>query len=283
VSILNIKCLAVVLCFSVMVGCTTAGTNQISAPVNYVTTPPQAVTAMLKLANLTADDVLYDLGSGDGRIVIAAAGEFGAHAVGVEIEPTLVEESERNAEEAGVGSRVRFVQQDLFKVNISEANVVTVFLLPGINVMLAPKFLEELRPGARVVSYRHDMGEWRPDKTIRIDGSPIYCWVIPADAAGAWTLQIPTAESLNPLALSFRQTYQQLSGSARLHDKRISLQDPRISGDALSFAISGTVEKMPVLMEFSGRVQNGTATGTVVVKGGTFSGTHQWSAKRTAK
>jgi len=266
-----------------MVGCTTAGTNQISAPVNYVTTPPQAVTAMLKLANLTADDVLYDLGSGDGRIVIAAAGEFGAHAVGVEIEPTLVEESERNAEEAGVGSRVRFVQQDLFKVNISEANVVTVFLLPGINVMLAPKFLEELRPGARVVSYRHDMGEWRPDKTIRIDGSPIYCWVIPADAAGAWTLQIPTAESLNPLALSFRQTYQQLSGSARLHDKRISLQDPRISGDALSFAISGTVEKMPVLMEFSGRVQNGTATGTVVVKGGTFSGTHQWSAKRTAK
>ena len=266
-----------------MVSCTTAGTNQISAPVNYVTTPPRAVTAMLKLANLTSNDVLYDLGSGDGRIAIAAAGEFGARAVGVEIEPRLVEESQRNAEEAGVGSRVRFVQQDLFNVNLSEASVVTVFLLPGINVMLAPKLLEELRPGARIVSYRHDMGEWRPDRTIRIDGSPIYCWVIPADVEGTWTLQTPTAESLSPLILFFRQAYQQLSGSARLRDKRITVRDPRIDGDEFSFMISGTVETIPVLMEFSGRIQNGTATGTVVVKGGPFSGTHQWNAKRTAR
>ena len=173
-----------------------------------MTTPPSVVSAMLKLADVTGSDIVYDLGSGDGRIVIAAARDFGARAVGVEIDRKLVQESERNAESAGVSSRVRFIQQDLFQADITEATVVTLFLLPGVNGILAPKLLKELRPGTRIVSYWYDMGEWQPDKTIRIDTLAVYYWVVPADVGGMWTLQIPTAEGVSPQILSLRQAFQ---------------------------------------------------------------------------
>ena len=263
--------------------CATLSENRISAPVPYVTTPPNAVTAMLKLADVTSDDTVYDLGSGDGRIVIAAARDFGARAVGVEIDPALIQQSERNAETAGVTTRVSFLQKDLFQADVSEATVVTLFLLPGVNTMLAPKFLKELRPGTRIVSYLHDMGEWQPDKTARADGSPVYLWIVPAEMSGAWTLEIPTAQALSPQSLFFKQAFQKLSGSVKLPDKRLDLREPRIDGDKLYFAVSGTVEGKPVLMTFSGRVQGGRASGDVVVNGGTFSGTHQWTAQRSVR
>ena len=274
---------ALALCLATAISCTTVGQNEMSAPVPYVTTPPHVVTAMLKLANVTGDDIVYDLGSGDGRIVIAAARDFGARAVGVEIDPKLIEESEQNAQDAGVSTRVRFMQKDLFKVDIAEATVVTLFLLPGIDAMLAPKFMSDLRPGTRIVSYLHDMGEWQPDKTIRVDGSPINYWVVPADVGGTWTLEIPTAEGLSPQTLSLRQAFQSVSGSARLRGRRLGLGDPRIDGEKLSFVLSASIEGKPVLISFSGRVQDGRASGDVIVNGGAFSGTHQWSAQRSAK
>ena len=275
--------LALALCLGAAISCTTVSHNEMSAPVPYVTTPPHVVTAMLKLANVTGDDIVYDLGSGDGRIVIAAARDFGARAVGVEIDPKLIQESERNAQDAHVSARARFMQRDLFQVDLKEATVVTLFLLPGVDAMLAPKFMSELRPGTRIVSYLHDMGEWQPDKTIYMDGSPIHCWVVPADMGGTWTLEIPTAEGLSPQTLSLRQAFQKLSGSVRLHGRRLSLRDPRIDGEKLSYAASGTVDGQPVFMEFTGRVQDGQITGTVTVKGGPFSGSHSWNARHSAK
>ena len=147
--------------------------------VGFVPTPNEAVTAMLRLARVKRDDVVYDLGSGDGRIVIAAAKSYGARGIGIEIDPRRIEEANENARVAGVGHRVRFLQQDLFKSDLSEATVVTLYLLPRLNLELRPKLLAELRSGARVVSYGFDMGDWKPDRTVRVGSSPIYLWTIP--------------------------------------------------------------------------------------------------------
>ena len=274
---------ALLFCLAAATSCTTVTQNRISASVPFVTTPPSVVNAMLRLAEVSPSDTVYDLGSGDGRIVIAAARDFGARAVGVEIDPKLVQESEHNAESAGVSSRVRFIQQDLFQADMGEATVVTLFLLPGVNVMLAPKLLKELRPGTRIVSYWYDMGEWQPDKTIPIGTLAVYYWVVPADVGGMWTFQIPTAEGMGPQILSLRQAYQNLSGSVRLHGTKLDLRDPRIDGDHLCFTTSGTVGGQQVFMEFSGRVQDGQATGMVEIVGGPFSGSHQWTAQHSPK
>jgi SAM-dependent methyltransferase len=154
--------------------------------VPYVVTPPQVVDAMLRLAGVGRDDVVYDLGSGDGRIVIAAARDFGARGVGVEIDPRLVAQSARAAERAGVAERVRFVQQDLFATDLRPATVVTLYLTRELNIRLRPKLLRELRPGARIVSHHFDMGDWPParQRGVELDRSTymIYLWVIGSGA-----------------------------------------------------------------------------------------------------
>jgi SAM-dependent methyltransferase len=138
--------------------------------------------AMLKLANVREGDVVYDLGSGDGRIVIIAAQKFGASGVGVEIDPALIRESRINARKAGVTRRVRFIQQDLFKTDISRATVVTLYLRPEVNLRLRPKLLRELKAGTRVVSNSFDMGDWKPDKVESVAGNAVYLWTIPPKA-----------------------------------------------------------------------------------------------------
>ena len=149
----------------------------------YVPTPDNVVLAMLNLAQVTSRDVVYDLGSGDGRIPIAAAKMFGARGVGIEIEPNLVKRANDNAAKAGVANRVMFVNQDLFEASIGEATVVTLFLLPGLNQKLLPKLQRDLRPGTRVISLNFDMGEvWRPDLSQEVDGFTVHMWTIPATA-----------------------------------------------------------------------------------------------------
>jgi SAM-dependent methyltransferase len=145
----------------------------------YPPSSPEAVTAMLKLAAVTKSDVVYDLGSGDGRIPIAAARTYGARAVGIELNPALVKEARDKAQAESVGDRVRFVQQDLFEADISEATVVTMYLLPSINVKLLPKLNRELKPGTRVVSQSFDLGGPKPRATIDVAGRPIYLWIVP--------------------------------------------------------------------------------------------------------
>jgi len=146
----------------------------------YVPTPQPVVDAMLELAQVKRSDVVYDLGSGDGRIVIAAAKKYGASGVGFEIDPALVKKARQNAAAAGVSSRVRFVTQDLYTVDLSRASVVTLYLLQSINERLRPKLVRQLKPGARIVSHVFNMGpEWPPEKTLTVERSRIFLWSIP--------------------------------------------------------------------------------------------------------
>jgi SAM-dependent methyltransferase len=147
--------------------------------VRFDPSPMHVVEEMLALAEVRKGDVVYDLGCGDGRIVIAAARRFGARAVGIDIDPERIRESVANARAAGVQNRVTFRNEDLFEARISEATVVTLFLWPGVNLKLLPKLRRELKPGTRVVSYLWNMGDWTPDKQIEVDGRPIYLWRIP--------------------------------------------------------------------------------------------------------
>lgn len=162
----------------------TSAAGGLRAPdVRYEPSPHRVVRAMLKLAQVGEQDLVYDLGSGDGRIPIAAARDFGARAVGIDIDPKLVARARENARKAGVADKVSFRNEDLFEADFSDASVVTLFLYPDVNLKLRPKLLASLRPGTRVVSHYHAMGDWRPQKEIRVGDRRIYLWVIPSTAA----------------------------------------------------------------------------------------------------
>ena len=158
-------------------------TEQREPDVPYVPTPQPVVDAMLKLANVKKGDVLYDLGSGDGRIPITAAKKYGVRAVGIDINPERIAEANQNAQKAGVTNRVQFRQQDLFQTKLGKASVVTLYLLPDINVKLRPQLFKQLKPGTRIVSHDFDMGEWKPDKVLQVKGPTrehtLYYWVVP--------------------------------------------------------------------------------------------------------
>jgi SAM-dependent methyltransferase len=147
--------------------------------VPYVPSPNPVVDGMLKLAGVTSGDTVYDLGCGDGRIVIAAAKTYGAKGVGVDINPERIEEARANAKSAKVEDKVRFEENDLFKANIANATVVTLYLLPDVNLRLKAKLLKELKPGTRIVSHSFDMGDWKPEKEERVDGRLIMLWTVP--------------------------------------------------------------------------------------------------------
>src|SRR5882672_1887149 len=145
----------------------------------YVPTPYEVVDEMLKLAGVKKGDVLYDLGSGDGRIPVTAAKKFGIRAVGIDIDPTRIEEAKENAKKNGVTKLVEFRNEDLFRAKLGDATVVTLYLLPDLNVKLRPKLLTELKPGSRIISHQFDMGTWKPEKRIELNGRTIYLWTVP--------------------------------------------------------------------------------------------------------
>lgn len=147
--------------------------------VRYEPSSYEVVDEMLQLADVTPDDIVYDLGCGDGRVVIAAARDYGATGVGIDIDPARVTESRQNAERAGVADKVTIRHEDLFEADISDATAVMLYLWPSVNLKLRPKLLAELKPGTRVVSHSHDMGDWEPDEMIRVGQSRIYLWTIP--------------------------------------------------------------------------------------------------------
>lgn len=162
-----------------VVGVCSAAYAQKELDVPYVPTSPETVEAMLELAGVKPGDVVYDLGCGDGRIVIAAAEKFGATGVGVDLNPLLIEEANANAEAAGVADKVKFVQGDLFEFDFSDADVVTMYLLPSVNLKLRPKLQKELKPGSRIVSHDFDMDDWEPEKAIRVGThDTVYLWTI---------------------------------------------------------------------------------------------------------
>ena len=176
-------CLVEVVC-SVMLASAPLAAQQgdVHRDVPYVPTPPDVVEAMLNLGGVKKGDIMYDLGCGDGRIVIMAAQKFGATGTGVDIDPERIKEAEENAKQAGVTGRVHFLQKNLFDADFHDATVVTLYLLPAINIKLRPKLLAELKVGTRIVSHQFDMGEWKPDKQVNMDWRTLYLWTVTEQA-----------------------------------------------------------------------------------------------------
>jgi len=198
--------------------------------IEYVATPRETVERMLDVAAVDSRDYVIDLGSGDGRIVIAAAGR-GARGFGVDLDPARIREAQANAKASGVGDRVAFRQQDLFSTDLSEATVLTLYLHPDLNVRLRPRLLT-LRPGTRIVSHRFDMGEWKPDVSDMTAGH-VYLWIVPARVEGRWQLR----SGGRTLELSLKQQFQQLQGTARIDGRAIPLRDARLRGSTIEFTM----------------------------------------------
>jgi len=209
--------------------------------VPFVPTPQSVVEAMLKLAQVRPGDFVMDLGSGDGRIVITAARQFGAEGLGVEYDPTLLERATKAAAEAGVSDRTTFIKQDIFDTDLSQATVLTLYLLPEVNRRLRPKILEQLRPGARVVSHDWDMGDWEPDAKIEVDApdkdvgaqqkSTVFLWVVPANVEGAWRSRLGAGGELE---LEFTQKYQRVGGTVRYRNVECPVAEATLAGDRLA-------------------------------------------------
>lgn len=227
----------------------------------WVPTPDALVTEMLKTARVGPQDVVVDLGSGDGKIPIAAAREFGARARGIEYNSDMVALSRRRAEEAGVADNVTFVRGDIFKEKFDDATVVTMYLLPRLNERLKPTILS-LRPGTRVVSNSFDMGDWRPDATIDAGGSRAFYWVVPARAAGVWTIPLTTEE---PVRVEIVQAYQQITGTATIAGRPSPLTDGVVRGAEIAFTIQ---DWRGGAWRVTGRIDGDVLKGGVVRVGG---------------
>jgi SAM-dependent methyltransferase len=262
---------------------TTCNLNRLP-DVHFEVTPQDVVEEMLEMAKVTKDDIVYDLGCGDGRFVITAAKKFGARGVGIDIDPKRVQESRENSIEAGVTDRVKIIEDNLFKTNISEATVITLYLLQDLNLKLRPKLFRELKPGSRVVSYVFHMGDWKPDamKPLGNSMSYFYVWVIPAEVAGIWRGSVPTQESDQPYTLQLEQNFQEISGYVTIQGgRRIRIKEAQLTGDRLSFAVKyNEANKQKVVMQFKGRVKGDTIHGNVEVADGPFAGKYPWIAKR---
>ena len=220
--------------------------QQSSAParapdVHFVPTDTTKVREMLTAAEVGSQDLVYDLGCGDGRIVIMAVKKYGARGVCVDIDPVRIKESRSNADTAGVSKRIEFVEGDLFEQDLSKASVVTLYLLPSLNERLRPKLFKELRPGTRIVSNAFDMGAWKADRTLNIKTfsgmqSYAYLWILPADVSGEWRLE-PEGGSGKAYTLDLEQKYQEVSGTAASEGKAASLSSVSVRGDQLSFVL----------------------------------------------
>ncbi|GAG25383.1 unnamed protein product, partial [marine sediment metagenome] len=209
--------------------------------VPYVPTSYERVAQMLTIANVNEDDVVYDLGCGDGRIVITAAKEFGAGGVGIDINPARISKSKENAIKEGVTDNVRFIKQDLFEADISEATVVTLYLTKLVNLKLRPKLLQELKPGTRIVSNNFDMGEWKPDQpeiSNNYDSHTIYFWVVPANVSGTWEWTVSARTEKRRYILHLEQKFQKVNGNLTAGGPNIPVTNITINGDRLQFTIA---------------------------------------------
>lgn len=258
-----------------LAGCQTGQPGFHSPDLPFVATPEGVGVEMLRIAGVGRNDVVYDLGSGDGRLVIAAARDFGARAVGVELDPVLVQTSRERADMAGVADRARFLWQDLFATELGEATVVALYLREDVNLRLQPKLLNELPPGARVVSHDFRMGAWVPDRVERIRGPnrihAIYVWTVPADVVGRWTgtLRGPGAE--RPAVLDLAQRFQQVIGTLHLDGHQIF-----ITGHVEGTRITVLADRMTLVARVDGDEATGELAGADGITG-------VWTARRQAQ
>jgi len=230
--------------------------------VHWEPSPRDVVAEMLTMAEVGADDVLFDLGCGDGRIVIEAARQRGAQGVGIDLDPRRIRESVESTDRAGVRDCVRFLNEDLFEADISEATVVALFLFPDVNLRLRSKLLKDLKPGTRVVSYCHSMEQWQPDRTCRIRTNHLYCWVIPGNVSGRWEGAMEDEEKQTPVRLDLQQEFQRVKGVAVIGDRALTVEDAVMKGRAFSFSFRGSHEGNGTDLFLDGIVQGETITGT---------------------
>lgn len=204
--------------------------------VPYVPTPDAAVFRMLEMADVQPDDYVIDLGSGDGRIVVAAARDWGVKkAMGVDIDPERIAEANENARKAGVEDRVSFVQGNLYEMDFSEVDVLTMYLLPTINLDLRPVILDTLRPGTRVVSHSFDMADWPPDQWRKVQGRYIYKWIVPAKVGGNWRVEKADGSDFT---IDFKQEFQRVEGMGVIDNRAVPVAFSEIEGAVIRFSIA---------------------------------------------
>lgn len=274
----------------VLAGMGGAGAAEPSVP--YVPTPQEVVERMLEIAKVGPQDYLIDLGSGDGRIVVTAAKKYGARGFGVDLNPVRIKESVENAAKAGVSDRAAFHQRDLFDTDLSDATVITMYLLPRVNLELRPKLLE-LKPGTRLVSHDFSMDDWKPDAHVEMDvkekygaaggRSAIYFWIVPARVAGPWRWQLTVGGKPQTYELRLDQKYQMISGTVRVGGRSLKLQDATLRGDQIRFSFSAEVSGSLLKHGFSGRVTGDAIQGAANLSGSRSQGQHEWNAMRGTK
>ena len=275
-----IACLAAVLAF--------AQEKDLDTP--YVQTPQNVVDKMLEIANVRSDDYVIDLGSGDGRMVITAAKKYGARGFGVDLDRRLVELSNRNARKAGVADRAEFYQRDLHATDFSHASVLSIYLLPEVNLMIRGRLLSTLKPGARIVSHDYDMGEWPPDyqlelaapgKTVGIgQRSKIFYWVVPGKAAGKWRWQLILNGKPQDFELSVDQNFQVIEGTLAAAGRSVKIEDAKLVGEQISFAVTLPGAGDPVRLQYAGQIFNHAIEGSVRVTRGGQVRELTWNAAR---
>lgn len=221
--------------------------GQVSKDSVWVPTPDRLIVRMLQLADTTRRDFVIDLGSGDGRIPIAAARLFDARALGVELEQNLVDYSVRSAKRQGVAGRATFRKQDLFETDLSQATVLTLYISPSVMEKLRPKFLD-LRPGTRIVSHHFTLGDWQPDETVQAEQRHAYLWVVPARVAGRWSLKVGNDEYL----IRFEQQHQLLTSAAEIEGRPTTVFAARLRGEDIQFSL---LDRNQDVRNFSGRVR----------------------------
>ena len=248
----------------------------------FVPTPQEVVDEMLKVANVHKGDVVYDLGCGDGRLVIGAAQKYGARGVGIDIDPERIKESKDNAAKAGVSNLVQFLEQDLFQTDFHEATVMTLYLLSSVNRRLRPKLLQELKPGTRVVSHDFDMDEWKPDQSSEVLADDIshdvFLWIIPANVSGTWTWTM--GKPAVKCEMNLEQLFQVPSGSATIGGAAAEIKGLTLKGDQIWFTVERPFEGKLVPMAFEGKVAGHNITGKIKFQAGGKESVWDWKAGR---
>ncbi|MDW8025765.1 MAG: class I SAM-dependent methyltransferase [Armatimonadota bacterium] len=245
----------------------------------FVPTPMPVVEEMLKLANVTKDDIVYDLGCGDGRIVIMAAKKYGAKGVGIDIDPELIEKCKEGAEREGVSDRVRFIAEDAMKSDVSDATVVTLYVLPSAMLKLRPKLLRELKPGVRIVSHNYSMGDWEADKVVNVNVDyqrTLYYWVVPAGVAGIWRWRTTINGKAVECTLKLKQEFQKLSGTLSIGEAACEITNGKVTGNEVSFSATIQLGGREVKMTFNGKVSGDALKGTQLIDGTSL----RWDARR---
>lgn len=263
----------------------TSAVQQKKPEVPYVATPNVVVTEMLKMADVGKDDVLYDLGCGDGRIVIMAAKNLGCRGVGIDIDPQRIKESQENAIKEGVSDRVEFLLMDLFEADIRRATVVTLYLLSDVNLRLRPKLLRELEPGTRVVSHEFGMDTWNPDESTVVDDKSfphdnffeenyfdkhdVYLWIVPANVTGVWKWTMAIISGEKQYTLKLDQTFQEVKGEAfeGFSSIPIYIKNGKVKGNRLEFTLERDLEGHTEQSHFVGFARDNSMEGNIKIEG----------------